>query len=120
MKTKRVHLRSFNPELRKKILERDGYHCVFFGRGEGDGTKLHVEHIRPKDLGGKASIQNGQTLCSQHIFLNRTFKRPETAKKMFVRLYNAAKTENNAEFLDFCRQILEVYERASTNRLPVW
>ncbi|WP_363316916.1 HNH endonuclease [Helicobacter sp. UBA3407] len=30
-----------------------------------EGAKLYIDHIKPKDLGGKATLENGQTLCSR-------------------------------------------------------
>lgn len=45
-------LYDFTPELKKLILERDGYKCVVCGRTEREGYELHVDHILPKDKGG--------------------------------------------------------------------
>jgi hypothetical protein len=113
-------LEDFSEKLKKQILERDGYKCVICGRGINDGVELQVDHIKPKDLGGKATIENGQTLCSQHNFLKKNFKQTETGKKMFIRLYELAKKEGNQELLNFCLQILEVYEANDVNGHIVW
>jgi len=56
-------LEDFTPALKRAILKRDNYLCVICGRGPKDGVELHVDHIKPKDLGGKATLENGQTLC---------------------------------------------------------
>ncbi len=113
-------LEDFSEKQKKTILERDGYKCVICGRGKKDGVELHVDHIKPKDFGGEATIENGQTLCSQHNFLKKNFKQTETGKKMFIRLYELAKKENNKELLDFCTQVLQVYERNNINGHIVW
>lgn len=113
-------LEDFNLAQKKIILERDGYKCVICGRGKNDGVELHVDHIKPKDLGGKATIENGQTLCSQHNFLKKTLKQTETGKKMFIRLYELAKTEKNIELVKFCGQVLEVYEKNNINSHIKW
>jgi predicted restriction endonuclease len=113
-------LEDFSPVLKKAILERDGYKCVICGKGEKDGMKLHVDHIKPKDLGGRATLENGQTLCSQHNFLKKNFKQTETGKKMFIRLYELAKAEGNQELLTFTTEILETYEKNSINGHIVW
>lgn len=113
-------LEDFSEEQKKIILERDGYKCVMCGRGVKDGVELHVDHIKPKDLGGKATIENGQTLCAQHNFIKKNLKQTETGKKMFIRLYELAKKEGNKGLLDFATQILEVYEKNTINCHIVW
>ncbi|WP_235852195.1 HNH endonuclease [Helicobacter mehlei] len=49
----RQDLEDFSPALKKQILERDGYACVICGAGQKEGMELHVDHIKPKDLGVK-------------------------------------------------------------------
>ena len=71
----------FTAVQKKKILEKDNYKCVVCGKGKKDGVELHIDHIIPKDRGGKATIENGQTLCSQHNFLKKNLNQTETAKK---------------------------------------
>ncbi len=110
----------FTEEQKKIILERDGYKCVKCGRGKEEGMELHVDHIKPKDLDGKAVIENGQVLCSRCNFLKKNLKQTETGKKMFIRIYELAKKENNKELLDFARQILEVYEKNNINCHIKW
>ncbi|MBI4685535.1 MAG: HNH endonuclease [Nitrospirae bacterium] len=113
-------LEDFTPAQKKEIMDRDGYKCVICGRGLKDGVELQVDHIKPKDLGGKAVIENGQTLCSQHNFQKKNLKQTETGKKMFIRLYELAKKEKNKELLNFSTQILEVYERNNINGHIDW
>ncbi len=113
-------LEDFTAAQKKNILERDGYRCVICGRGREDGVELHVDHIKPKDLGGKAVIENGQTLCAQHNFLKKNFKQTETGKKMFIRLYELAKSMNDTKILAFCEDILAVYDKHNINGHIVW
>ncbi|MBC6497667.1 MAG: HNH endonuclease [Alphaproteobacteria bacterium GM7ARS4] len=117
---KRRRPEDFSAEQKRKILERDQYRCVICGRGKKDGVELHVDHIKPKDLGGKATIENGQTLCAQHNFIKKNLKQTETGKKMFIRLYHLAKKENNDELLTFCTDILKIYEAHAMNGHIVW
>ncbi|MGB9701357.1 MAG: HNH endonuclease [Candidatus Kapaibacteriota bacterium] len=79
-----------------------------------------MDHIKPKDLGGEASIENGQTLCAQHNFLKKNYKQTETGKKMFIRLYELAKKYNDEKLLKFCTQILEVFEKNNINGHIEW
>jgi len=71
----------FTIAQKKEILERDGYRCVICGAGRENGVELHVDHIKPKDMGGLATTENGQTLCSQYNFLKKNLKQTETGKK---------------------------------------
>lgn len=113
-------IEEFTAAQKKLILKRDGYKCVICGRGKKDGVDLHIDHIKPKDLGGEATIENGQTLCSQHNFIKKNFKQTETGKKMFIRLYELAKSEKNEELKKFCTDVLETYEKHNINGHIVW
>lgn len=117
---KQRELEDFTTEQKEAILKRDGYKCVICGRGKKEGIELQVDHIRPKYLGGKSTIENGQTLCAQHNFIKKTLKQTETGKKMFIRLYELAKSEDNEELKNFCAQILEIYEKYNINSHIVW
>lgn len=46
-------------ELRKAVLERDGYICLMCGSTEN----LRLDHIKPVIDGGDTTIENLQTLC---------------------------------------------------------
>jgi len=113
-------LEDFTPEQKAIILKRDNYRCVICGRGREDGVELQIDHIKPKDLGGKATIENGQTLCAQHNFKKKNYKQTETGKKMFIRLYELAKSINDTETQSFCSQILEVFEKNNVNGHIEW
>lgn len=113
-------LEEFTEEQKEQILKRDGYRCVICGRGKKEGVELHVDHIRPKYLGGKAIIENGQTLCAQHNFIKKSLKQTETGKKMFIRLYELAKREQNKKLEKFCEDILLVYEKHNINSHIIW
>lgn len=113
-------LEDFIPAQKKIILERDNYRCVICGRGREDGVELHVDHIKPKDLGGKASIKNGQTLCAMHNFRKKNYKQTETGKKMFIRLYEAAKDIGDKQTMQFCADILNVFEKNDINGHIEW
>lgn len=117
---KQRELEDFTPEQKETILKRDGYKCVICGRGKREGVELQVDHIKPKYLGGKSTIENGQTLCAQHNFIKKTLKQTETGKKMFIRLYELAKKEKNEELLRFCTDILEMYEKHKINSHIIW
>lgn len=113
-------LEDFTEEQKKEILELDGYKCVICGKGIKEGIELHIDHIKPKDLGGEAIVENGQTLCAQHNFIKKNLKQTETGKKMYIRLYELAKKERNEELIKFCGDILKVYEKYNINGHIEW
>jgi 5-methylcytosine-specific restriction endonuclease McrA len=90
------------------------------GKGPREGVEIHADHIKPKDLGGKATLENGQTLCSQHNFLKKNFRQTETGKRLFIRLYELAKEEKNKALLRFAAEVLEVFEKNKVNGHIDW
>lgn len=119
-KVQNIELEDFSAKQKEEIFKRDDYKCVICGRGKKDGVELHIDHIKPKDFGGKAKIENGQVLCAQHNFIKKNLKQTETGKKMYIRLYELAKSENNKELIGFCTDILETYEKHAINGHIVW
>ncbi len=53
--------------VRLKVLSRDNFRCAFCGRSPATdiGVKLHIDHIVPFSKGGKATLDNLQTLCNE-------------------------------------------------------
>lgn len=85
-----------------------------------EGVEIQVDHIIPKDLGGKATFENGQTLCARHNFMKKNLKQTESGKKMFLRMLDAAKKEGNEDIISFVEDILKVYEKHNMNGHIVW
>jgi hypothetical protein len=116
----RRKLKDFTQAQKEEIMKHDNYRCVICGKGIADGIELQVDHIKPKDLGGKATIENGQALCAQHNFKKKNYKQTETGKKMFIRLYELAKSLGDNETKSFCAEILEVFEKNGVNGHIEW
>ncbi|MBF2057958.1 MAG: HNH endonuclease [Cyanobacterium sp. T60_A2020_053] len=113
-------LEDFSESQKQAILQRDNYRCVICGKGKNEGIELHVDHIKPKDNGGRATIENGQTLCSVHNFRKKNYQQTETGKKMFIRLYDLAQSIEDRETMNFCEEILEVFEKNNINGHIEW
>jgi hypothetical protein len=113
-------LKDFTVEQKRKIFKRDGYKCVVCGLGRPNGVEIHADHIKPRDLGGESTLENGQTLCAQHNFQKKNYKQTETGKKMFIRLYELAKELKDEKLQKFCGDILTVYEEHKINSHIVW
>ena len=55
--------RGVTPEKRFAVFKRDGFKCVYCGRGAGD-VLLHVDHKVSRNDGGGDEIDNLGTACS--------------------------------------------------------
>jgi hypothetical protein len=116
-------LEDFSASDKSQILERDGYKCVICGKGTKDGIDLQVDHIKPKELGGSATISNGQILCASHNFLKKISSQTETGKKMFIRLLESVKNsddKNASKIEKFCEEILKVFEKHDIDSHIEW
>lgn len=117
---KKKELDDFTKEQKEVILKKDNYKCALCGKGKKEGVELHIDHIKPKYLGGKSIIENGQVLCSQHNFVKKTLNQTETGKKMFINLYELTKKEQNEKLKRFCAEILDTYEKHNINGHIIW
>jgi 5-methylcytosine-specific restriction endonuclease McrA len=113
-------LEDFTPEQKEEIFKKDNYRCAVCGLGRNDGIEIHADHIKPKDEGGKAEVINGQTLCSIHNNRKKNYKQTETGKRMFIHLYELARTKGDNELMEFCAEILEVFEKNGINGHIEW
>ena len=50
---------------KEQIMRRDNYTCLCCYRNGGKGLKLQIDHIIPIFQGGRADVENSQTLCSE-------------------------------------------------------
>lgn len=108
-------LYQFPPEIKEAIFKRDGYKCVVCGRGKEDGVEIHADHKIPLDKGGTNTIDNGQTLCSEHNFLKKNYSQTEFGKKFLIRLYNDAIKSNDEKMIEFCKEIFDIYDKYKIN-----
>ena len=119
----RGDLEDFTESTKRKILERDGYKCVVCGLGKDDGVALQVDHKLAKEFGGKATVENGQTLCAAHNFSKKTLGQLEFAKKIFIRLYEETSKDNIKESIvlnKFAYSVLKVFEEYHVDDHVIW
>ena len=117
---KRIPQEIFSESQKKEILKLGEYRCVICGVKESEGVKLHVDHIVPMSKGGKATIDNGQVLCSAHNNLKKNYGQTETCKRMYKVLYKQAKNLNDMKMLEFLDDVMEVYDRHGINSHINW
>jgi hypothetical protein len=53
------------PQLRFRVLQRDGFRCQYCGRSARDGAQLHLDHVTPVSAGGETHEGNLITACEQ-------------------------------------------------------
>ena len=105
-----VAQQDFSQKTRNQTLKRDGYKCVACGRGREDGVTLTVDHIVPKDKGGTNTLENAQTLCSQHNLMKKNYSQTEAGKRYFIRMYETAVATQDEKMIGFCRAIFDIYD----------
>jgi len=104
-------LAPFSKEVKDQIFERDNYRCVVCENGKHNSYEIHADHITPQAKGGKSTLENGQTLCSEHNLMKKRYGviefLGEYCKKMMKRAnqYNDERTES------MFKEILEILRK---------
>jgi len=106
----------FPEDVKEEIFRRDNYRCVVCGLGRKDGVEICADHILPKDRGGTNTIENGQTLCTQHNLIKKNYSQTEAGKRYFIKMYEQALEKNDTTIINFCRQVFDVYNKHGINK----
>jgi len=88
---------------------------VVCGKGRKDGVEIHADHKIPLDKGGTNTIDNGQTLCSEHNFLKKNYSQTEFGKRFLIRLYNDAVEKDDKRMIKFCKEVFDIYDKYGIN-----
>ena len=108
---KHKQLFEFSQTTKTDIFERDGHKCVICGRGIEDGVEIHADHKVPLQKGGNNSLENGQTLCSEHNILKKKYSQTEFGKKFMINLYRDAIKNKDVKMMNFTKGVLGIYEK---------
>ncbi len=108
-------LQEFPPDVKEAIFKRDGYRCVVCGRGIRDGVEIHADHKTPLDKCGTNTVENGQTLCSEHNLLKKNYSQTEFGKRFMIKIYEDAVKNNDLKMIRFCKDIFDVYDKHNIN-----
>lgn len=103
-----------------EILEMGGYVCAVCGSGQKYGVELQVDHIKPRQRGEKATIDNGQVLCGKHNYRKKAYDQTESGKRMFINLHKQSTASRDRELAEFCKAVLKVYEKHDINGHVEW
>lgn len=110
-----IQLFEFSTDMKEAIYKRDGYKCVVCGQSKKDGVEICADHIKPKDKGGDNSIDNGQTLCTEHNLIKKNYSQTEAGKRYFIKIYEQAVASNDEKMIKFCRDVFDIYDKHGVN-----
>lgn len=105
----------FPEDVKELIFRRDNYRCVVCGLGRENGIEICADHILPKDRGGTNTVENGQTLCTQHNLIKKNYSQTEAGKRYFIKMYETAIKNNDKKMTEFCKQVFDVYDKHGIN-----
>ena len=111
---------NFTAAQKAEILRNGGYRCAMCGATKDEGALLHADHIVPRSKGGKATVDNGQLLCSQHNNLKKNYGQTETCKRMYKVLYDKAVELNDTAMREFIEDVMRVYDKHNINSHIDW
>lgn len=102
---------TFTPALKAEILKKHNYTCYFCGLSKLQGAELGVDHILPESKGGKATLENGMTLCTRCNNIKSNYSVHTFGKKAFTEYLKIAKILNNSDEIKFFEEVLKVFEK---------
>lgn len=73
--------------LRQRIIERDGYYCVYCDEDLHD-KEIHIDHIIPESQGGPTTYNNLQVTCRKCNTSKGTLTEEEFTRKLKQRAIN--------------------------------
>lgn len=110
-----VSLLDFPPDVKEEIFRRDKYRCVICGLGREDGVEICADHKRPLDQGGTNTIDNGQTLYTQHNLMKKNYSQTEAGKRYFIKMYEEALKIGDKKMIKFCQDVFNAYNKHEIN-----
>ena len=108
-------LLDFPEDVKQAIFRRDKYQCIVCGLGRKDGVEICADHILPKDKGGSNTLENGQTLCTQHNLIKKNYSQTEAGKRYFIKMYETAIKNDDKKMIEFCKQVFDAYNHHKIN-----
>jgi len=73
--------------LRRRVLERDGYYCVFCDEDLHD-AEIHMDHVIPESKGGPTSYDNLQVTCRKCNLAKGVLTESEFTNRLRTRAMN--------------------------------
>lgn len=73
--------------LRRRVLERDGYYCVFCDEDLRD-AEIHMDHVIPESKGGPTTYDNLQVTCRKCNLAKGVLSESEFTNRLRTRAMN--------------------------------
>jgi 5-methylcytosine-specific restriction endonuclease McrA len=73
--------------LRRRVLERDGYYCVYCDEDLRD-AEIHLDHVIPESKGGPTSYDNLQVTCRKCNLAKGVLSESEFTNRLRIRAMN--------------------------------
>lgn len=108
-------LSPFPSDIKEQIFKRDNYRCVVCGNGKHNGYEIHADHIIPQAKGGTSTLENGQTLCSEHNLMKKRYGVIEFLDKYCKNMTERAKLYGDKKAEKMFNEILNVLKKYKSN-----
>ncbi len=95
----------FPSKIMKAIFQRDNYRCIICGNGRHNGFAVHSSYIKPRSKDGQSTIENGQTLCSEHLMELDPIAFMKYSSAGFLKM---AKIQKDKKMIVFCTAIKKI------------
>lgn len=73
--------------IRRAVIDRDGYHCVYCDEDLTNG-EIHLDHVIPESQGGLTTIENLQVTCRKCNLAKGILSEGEFMSKLRTRALN--------------------------------
>ena len=73
--------------LRRRIIERDGVHCVYCDE-DLSGAEIHLDHVIPESRGGETNYINLQVTCRKCNLAKGILSEEEFMQRLRTRAVN--------------------------------
>lgn len=75
------------PRIRRQVIERDGYYCVYCDEDLTD-KEIHLDHVIPESQGGPTTVDNLQVTCRKCNTSKGVLTEEEFVKRLRTRAQN--------------------------------
>lgn len=101
----------FPYHVKKQIFERDNYRCIVCGNGPHNGYEIHADHIKPRSKGGKNTLENGQTLCSEHNMMKKNYGTTDFLRRYCQKMLSIAQEIGDLKTEELFKDIRAVLDK---------
>ncbi len=101
----------FSDDTIAAVLFRDSSACVICGKQHSDGVHIYVRGLIAKEDGGQPTVENGITLCDEHLYWRLGWAATPSFQSLFQCVLAVALKQGDSHMTGFCTDILDVYEK---------